>query len=144
MNREKGLITLEWIPRMKSKTNSQIACPTNDQTCCKRTGGEYWKVYAANGWDIWDDAEWAAAREVAQDAANYCPACYKKDMGRLKVGHNYYGPYMKKRLKQIRPSRVSLRYFEYVEELDIQRAGIVFMPTIDLAEVGGAREDALS
>ena len=98
MNREKGLIPLEWIPRTKSKTNSQCPCPTDDQTCCKRTDGEYWTVYAANGWDIWDDPDWAAAREVAQDAANYCPACYKKDMGRLKVAHNYYGPYMQKRL----------------------------------------------
>ena len=98
MNREKGLIPLEWIPRTKSKTNSQCPCPTDDLTCCKRTDGEYWTVYAANGWDIWDDPDWAAAREVAQDAANYCPACYKKDMGRLKVAHNYYGPYMQKRL----------------------------------------------
>ena len=83
MNREKGLIPLEWIPRTKSKANSQCPCPTDDQTCCKRTDGEYWTVYAANGWDIWDDPDWAAAREVAQDAEVRKAATYLQQI--LKV-----------------------------------------------------------
>ena len=53
-------MTLEWIPRQKSKTQLQNVCPDEEQTCCRRTGGEFWKVYAANGWDVYDDPEYVA------------------------------------------------------------------------------------
>jgi len=78
-------MTLEWIPRQKSKAQLQNVCPDEEQTCCRRTGGEFWKVYAANGWDVYDDPEYVAGSCHGRGIgpAKYCPACYKKEIGRL-------------------------------------------------------------
>ena len=47
--------------------------------CCRREGGIFWNVHS------YDDAEREEALQLAADATNYCPDCFKRENGRIHV-----------------------------------------------------------
>ena len=80
----KTLRTSSWKPRMNSKEGRSRAHACDDSFpelyCCKKLGGEFWKVSADEDWEMSEDP----AMAVASDPTKYCPACHRKEIGRLR------------------------------------------------------------
>ena len=114
----KTLRTSSWKPRMNSKEGHSRAHACDDLFpelyCCKKLGGEFWKVSADESWEMSEDP----AMAVASDPTKYCPACHRKEIGRLRNHKSNNPRWMMLRQMEKQQTEQQTEHHTHIEDVD--------------------------